>query len=71
MSEEQMTNVEPPKVKRGRGRPRKENKPTPVERQREYRKDPEFREKHRLKCAEYNTKIKKMREFCKNNNVDL
>ena len=58
-----------PKVKRGVGRPRKENMPTAVERQREYRKCPEFREKHRLRCAAYNAKMKAMREFCKENNV--
>lgn len=73
MSEEQMANVEQPvnEPKRGRGRPRKENKLTPVERQREYMKDPEYREKHRLLCQNYNNRMKKMREFCKNNNVDF
>ena len=60
-----------PKVKRGVGRPRKENMPTPVERQREYRKCPEFREKHRLRCANYNARMKKMREFCKQNNIEV
>ena len=72
MSEEQIVEqTDHVKVKRGRGRPRKENKLTPAERQREYRKNPEFREKHRLICQSYNVKMKKMREFCKNNNVDL
>ena len=60
-----------PKVKRPRGRPRKENMLTPVERQKEYRKSAEFREKHRLRCAAYNAKMKKMREFCKKNNIEL
>jgi hypothetical protein len=60
-----------PKVKRPRGRPRKENMPTPVERQREYRKCPEFREKHRLRCASYNARMRAMREFCKENNIEV
>ena len=68
---ENVVNEEVPKVKRPRGRPRKENMPTPVERQRNYRKCPEFREKHRLRCANYNAKMKKMREFCKKNNIEL
>ncbi len=73
---DQMANVEQPvnepvKVKRPRGRPRKENKLTPAERQREYMKNPEYREKHRVLCENYNNRMKKMREFCKNNNVEL
>ena len=73
---EEVTVTEPvvtevPKVKRPRGRPRKENMPTAVERQREYRKCPEFREKHRLRCAAYNAKMKAMREFCKENNIEV
>lgn len=60
-----------PVVKRGRGRPRKANVPTPAERQREYRKCPEFREKHRLRCAAYNARMKALREFCKKNNVEV
>mgnify|MGYP000473882298 CR=1 FL=1 len=65
-----MSNKEPV-VKRGRGRPRKENVLTPAERQRECRKCPEFREKHRLRCAAYNARIKAMREFCVKNNVGV
>jgi hypothetical protein len=62
---------QPVKVKRPRGRPIKPDKLTPAERQKEYMKDPEFKEKHRLRCKAYNDKMKKMRDFCRSQNVEL
>ena len=61
----------PVKVKRPRGRPKKDDKPTPSERQKEYLKDPEFREKHRLRCKAYNDKMKAMREYCRSQNIEV
>lgn len=61
----------PVKVKKPRGRPPKNDKPTPSQRQKEYMKDPEFREKHRLRCQAYNNKMKAMREYCRSQNVDI
>ena len=34
-------------------------------------KDPELKEKHRLRCKAYNDKMKAMREYCKAQNVEL
>lgn len=61
----------PVKVKKPRGRPTKADKPTPSERQKQYMQDPEFRERHRLRCQAYNDKMKAMREYCKAQNVEL
>ena len=62
---------QPTKVKRPRGRPIKPDKLTPTERQKEYMKDPELKEKHRLRCKAYNERMKKMRDFCRSQNVEL
>jgi hypothetical protein len=56
--------------KRGKGRPKRSDPITAKERQREYMKNPEFREAHRLKCQAYNNKMKLMREYCKNNKIE-
>jgi len=54
-----------------RGRKFKPDKLTPTERAREYRKNPEYREKHKAYCKQYNDKIRAMREYCVVNNVPL
>ena len=56
-----------PKPKPKRGRPIKVDKVSPSERQHKYMPDPVKREAHRLACANYNQKLKAMRDYCKNN----
>jgi len=58
----------PPKK---RGRKFKPDKLTPAERAREYRKNPEYVEKHKAYCKSYNDKIRAMREYCVANNIEL
>lgn len=58
----------PPKK---RGRKFKPDKLTPAERAREYRKNPEYVEKHKAYCKSYNDKIRAMREYCVANDIKL
>lgn len=65
---EKLAQKEPPKK---RGRKFKPDKLTPAERAREYRKNPEYVEKHKAYCKSYNDKIRAMREYCVANNIEL
>jgi len=65
---EKLAQKGPPKK---RGRKFKPDKLTPTERAREYRKNPEYVEKHKAYCKSYNDKIRAMREYCVANDIEL